>query len=161
MASTLTASEKDLLKERGYSEGDRVILFDGVCNMCNAGVNMVLSVDRDDQFKYAALQGDVGQALAKKYGCPKDLSTMIYLDGDKSYLRSDAVLRIAQRLNYFSAPAWLMLMGVPKPVRDWLYSNVLARYRYEVFGKRDVCRLPKPGERAKFLDEPPSRDTNE
>ncbi|KAJ8907359.1 hypothetical protein NDN08_007473 [Rhodosorus marinus] len=155
-ASTVRMSEvsETVLSERGYKAGDRVILFDGVCNMCNAGVNMVMSLDKKDQFKFASLQGDVGQALAKKFNCPNDISTMIYVDGSKAYERSDAVLRIGERLKLIGIPAWLLLLTVPKPMRDWFYVNVMAKYRYDLFGKRSSCRLPTESERAKFLDIP-------
>lgn len=107
--------------------------------------------DTAKQFKYAALQSDAGQALALKYDAPRDLSTMIYIEGEKAHVRSEAVLRIGARLFALAPAARFALIAVPKPMRDWFYSNVIAKNRYDIFGKREECRLVDPGQEDRFL----------
>lgn len=154
-ASTAKAKEPvdAMLRRKGYRAGDSVILFDGVCAMCNSGVDLVMRYDSKDQFKYAALQSETGKALTEKFRCPTDLSTMVFIEGEKAYVRSDAMLKIGRRLGwFFSLPSELTLFMVPKRARDFVYTDIIAKYRYDVFGKRDECRVPEPDRRDKFLD---------
>lgn len=154
----LTAAERavqrdELLQKKGYRLGDNVVIFDGVCAMCNSGVDFVMRNDTRGQFKFAALQSDTGKALTEKFGCPSDLSTMVYVEGDQAYVRSDAMLKIGRRLGFTLAlPSELALLAVPKPVRDYVYTNIIAKNRYSMFGKRDECRFVEPGEEHRFLD---------
>ena len=151
---TLSKESNDsLLRRKGYRSGDSVILFDGVCAMCSSGVDAVMRIDRKNQFKFAALQSETGKALTEKFNCPSDLSTMVFIEEDKAYVHSDAMLRIGRRLGpVFALPSELALLLVPKPARDYVYTDVIAKYRYDVFGKRDECRIPTEEERSKFLD---------
>lgn len=142
-----------LLQEKGYRNQDRVVLFDGVCNMCNSGINQVIELDKDAQFKFAALQGETGRALLRKYGCKEDLSTMVYVEEGKAYVKSDAPLMIGKRLGgSIGAVAWLAAMSVPRGLRNWIYSDIIAKYRYKIMGVRDSCRLSSPGLEKRFLD---------
>lgn len=142
-----------LLRAKGYRPGDKVVVFDGVCAMCNSGVDFVMRLDRQNQFKFAALQSETGKALTKKYNCPQDLSTMVYVEDNKAYLYSDAMLRIARRMGWlFYLPSELALLAVPKRLRDYIYTDVIAKNRYAVFGKRDQCRIVEPGQEHRFLD---------
>ncbi|MEO1076220.1 MAG: thiol-disulfide oxidoreductase DCC family protein [Bacteroidota bacterium] len=133
-----------------------VILFDGVCNLCNASVNFVLDRDRARVFRMAALQSDVGQALLARHGytgaTPATTApdSIALVENGQLYFRSAAALRIAARLG----GGWPLLQGflaVPAPLRDLVYDWI-ARNRYRWFGKQDTCRLPTPDERARFLD---------
>lgn len=146
----------DALPDAATLRAHPVILFDGVCNLCNASVNFVMDHDEDGVFRMAALQSDVGQALLARHGydgrtpatTPPD-SIALVEDG-RLYFRSEAALRIAARLD----GAWPLLkifLAVPAPLRDVVYDWV-ARNRYRWFGTRDTCRLPTPDERARFLD---------
>mmetsp|Transcript_55881 Transcript_55881/g.137254 ORF Transcript_55881/g.137254 Transcript_55881/m.137254 type:complete len:183 (+) Transcript_55881:751-1299(+) len=135
-----------------YRKGDRVILFDGVCNVCNFGVDTVLRLDSAQQFKFASLQGEAGLRLLEEYSAPKDLSTMVYIEDGVAYVKSDAVLRIGSRLPLFGLASRFTLATVPKVVRDWLYMNILANNRYTLFGKRSSCRVPTQQEQKLFLD---------
>lgn len=147
-----TAREK-LLHAKGYRRGDKVVIFDGVCAMCNSGVDFVMRYDTHRQFKFAALQSEAGRALTEKFDCPSDLSTMVYVEGDQAFVKSDAMLQIAKRMGWVLAvPAELALLMVPKRVRDFVYTDVIAKNRYEVFGKRDECRYVEPAERHRFLE---------
>jgi predicted DCC family thiol-disulfide oxidoreductase YuxK len=146
------AEAEKTLRGKGWSPSDRVVVFDGVCVMCNSGVDFLLRWDTTNQFKYAALQSDAGRALVVKYGAPADLSTMVYVENGNAYVRSEAVLRIAGRLGILlGIPAQATLLVIPRPLRDWFYTNVVAKNRYDVFGKRDQCRLVEPGQENRFL----------
>ncbi|MEM9348609.1 MAG: thiol-disulfide oxidoreductase DCC family protein [Planctomycetota bacterium] len=132
------------------AEGHAVILFDGVCNMCNASVNYVIDHDPDARFRLAALQSDVGTALAAEHGIDtSELSTIILIDSGKAYMRSSAVLRICRKLTGPAKLLWPFIL-VPAVLRDPFYRFVANR-RYKWFGKKDACRLPTPEDQARFL----------
>ena len=127
-----------------------IVLFDGVCNLCNASVNFLLDRDPDGQFRFAALQSAAGQRHLERCGLPPDdLESFVLVEEGRCYRRSEAALRVARRL----PGAWRLLYGLiilPPPVRDALY-DVVARHRYRWFGRRDTCRLPTPEEQGRFL----------
>lgn len=151
--SAATAARDKLLYAKGYRPGDKVVIFDGVCAMCNSGVDFVLRYDTRRQFKFAALQSETGKALAEKFDCPTDLSTMVYVEGDQAFVKSDAMLKIARRMGWvWALPAELALLLMPRMLRDFVYTDVIAKNRYEVFGKRDECRYVEPAERHRFLN---------
>jgi len=152
-ASSTSEAREALLRGKGYRPGDKVVVFDGVCAMCNSGVDFILRNDSRNQFKFAALQSETGKALTDKFGCPSDLSTMVYVEDNKAYVRSDAMLYIGRRLGQvFALPSNLALLLVPKRLRDFVYTDIIAKNRYSVFGKRDECRYVEPGEEHRFLD---------
>lgn len=126
-----------------------VVLFDGVCNLCNASVTFIIDRDPGAVFRFAPLQSDVGQALVLGCGLEGEDSIVLVEDG-RCYVRSEAALRIARRLD----GAWRFLGAlrfVPRPLRDPVYQAV-ARNRYRWFGRQEACRLPTPDLRARFLD---------
>lgn len=132
------------------SAGDKpTVLYDGVCGLCNRGVNFVLRFDPDPgEFKLAALQSDAGRALLRRHGRDEgDLSTIVLVEGDCLYVKSTAVLRIGRRLQdgvgAFRVLADLALL-FPVALRDVVYDWV-ARNRYGFFGKLDECRLSDAG----------------
>lgn len=125
------------------------MLFDGVCNLCNASVTFVIDRDARSVFRFAPLQSDVGRALVAECSLGGEDSIVLVEDG-RCYVRSEAALRIARRLD----GAWPILSAlriVPRPLRDAAY-RVIARNRYRWFGRQDACRLPTPDLRARFLD---------
>jgi len=127
-----------------------VILFDGVCNMCNASVNYVIDHDPEGRFRFASLQSQAGAALAAKHGIDaEEMSSMVLIDAGRASMRSSAVLRVCRRLR---GPAKLLwpLIGVPAILRDPFYRFIAMR-RYKWFGKREACRLPTEADRARFL----------
>ena len=127
-----------------------VILFDGVCNLCNRFVLFVIDRDRQAHFSFASLQSEPGRRLLQAYGIPDDVSTLVLVEDGRVSTRSTAALRIASWLG----PAWSMcrvLMLIPRPARDLVYDWV-ARYRYAWFGRLDSCRLPTNELRTRFLD---------
>lgn len=128
-----------------------VVLFDGVCNLCNRTVAFVLERDRAGVFRFASLQSPAGRALLLRAGLPlDDLRSLVLIDGDRVLTRSSAVLAIARRL---SGPwrALALLRVVPRALRDLAYDRVAAS-RYRIFGRRDACLVPLPHLRERFLD---------
>ena len=128
----------------------KIILFYGVCNLCNSTVQKVIENDYKNQFKFASLQSEFGQEFLKK----NDLSTeefnsIILVDGDKYFTRSDAALRIGTELK--GIYKWSKFLFVfPKFIRDFMY-DIISRNRYKWFGKQDNCWLPTPDLQEKFI----------
>lgn len=128
-----------------------VLLFDGVCTLCDHSVQFVLEHEPGREIHFASLQSRVGQQLLAEHRLDADdIDSVVFVDGGRAYVRSDAALRVASRLD---APwKWLAAAGiVPRALRNWVYDTV-ARNRYRWFGTRDACRLPTPETRARFLD---------
>lgn len=126
------------------------VLFDGVCNLCNASVLFVIDRDPGGYFRFAPLQEAPAQALLRAHGAAvPPLSSVVLVEGGRVYTRSTAALRIARRLT----GAWRLLyvcLLVPRPIRDAVYDWV-ARNRYRWFGRQDACRVPTPELRQRFL----------
>ena len=134
-----------------------IILFDGVCNLCNGFVNFVIDRDPDGVFRFAALQSEAGRQLVRDHGAVSSaggeaalLQSVILIENGTLYRRSNAALRIARHLT----PPWPLLYAfivVPKPIRNAVYDQIAAR-RYDWFGQRDQCRVPTPALKDRFLD---------
>jgi predicted DCC family thiol-disulfide oxidoreductase YuxK len=128
-----------------------VILFDGVCNLCNGAVQFVIARDPAARFHFAALQSPAAARLIESAGSRDPLPDSIVLVEDgRVWTRSTAALRIARQLR-FPWSAVYALIVVPRPLRDGLY-NLVARNRYGWFGKREACMVPTPALRARFLE---------
>lgn len=127
-----------------------VILFDGVCNFCDAVVQFVLKRDKKQQIKFAALQSEAGRMLKQQYGLPEDdLRSFLFIENGKLYRRSAAALRMCRYLKGL----WPLLYGcmlVPSFIRDGVYDWV-AKNRYKWFGKKNECMVPGPEMKARFL----------
>jgi predicted DCC family thiol-disulfide oxidoreductase YuxK len=127
-----------------------VILFDGVCNLCNASVNWIIDRDSKNQFKFASLQSEYGQSVIKKFNITGDyMDTVVLQEGEKVYLRSAAALRILKHIGGIYSVGYVFIL-LPEFVRDFFY-NLIAKNRYRWFGKQDACRIPSPDLKAKFL----------
>ena len=127
------------------------ILFDGVCNLCNGFVQFVVKRDPQARFRFAALTSDAAQSLLRQSGVTLPLpDSMVLVEDDAVYLRSDAPLRIARGL-VFPWPLLYGLVVVPRFIRDRIYDFIAAR-RYRWFGRRDVCMIPTPELRRRFLE---------
>jgi predicted DCC family thiol-disulfide oxidoreductase YuxK len=128
-----------------------LILFDGVCNLCNGFVQFLIKRDPAGKFRFASLQSDFGRSQLLRFNLDPDLlHSVILIEGDNVLQRSDAALRIVNQLG----GAWKILNAFkifPKFLRDALY-NVVARNRYKVFGKRDSCMIPTPELKARFIE---------
>lgn len=128
----------------------KIILFDGVCNLCNSSVTFVIKRDKKDAFRFAALQSEVGQQLIAKFNIDTaQTDSIILIDNDKAYVKSSAALRAARSLS----SAWPLLYGfmiVPRFLRNWVYDYI-AKNRYKWYGQRESCMIPTPELKAKFL----------
>jgi predicted DCC family thiol-disulfide oxidoreductase YuxK len=130
-----------------------VLLYDGVCGLCNRLVQFVLKHDRSARLRFASLQGGYAAAILQRHGIDSDgLDTVYYVaPGQPPAARSDAVISILRELGRFWGALAAALRILPKGLRDWGY-NVVARHRYRIFGKYESCRLPEEKYRDRFLD---------
>ena len=120
------------------------------CNLCNASVQWILNRDHKGQFRFAALQSEVGQQFLLRHGLSaKDFNTAVVVDGEQIFLRSDAALEIVRRLGGFWQLLYIFKI-VPRPLRNAVY-NLVARNRYRWFGHREACMLPRPEWKERFL----------
>ena len=132
------------------SAAETIVLFDGVCNLCNGSVQFLLRRDRRRRFRFAALQSAAGRALLEQYGLStQTLETIVVLEGGQARVRSDAALHLARRLPW-PWPALAVFRILPRPLRDALYTFV-ARHRYRWFGRTESCMLPTPDVADRFL----------
>ncbi len=130
---------------------NNIILFDGVCNLCNSSVQFVIRHDKGATFKFASLQSEFGQKMLGEEQLPvDDLRSFILIEEGKSYIRSTAALRVARKLN----GAWPLLYSfiiIPRFIRDAVY-DLIARNRYKWFGKQEACWVPTPELRSRIID---------
>lgn len=137
-------------------DSNPIVLYDGVCGLCNRLVQFILKHDSRDRFRFASLQSDFAQGLMTRHGVdPHDLDTVYvvknYQQPDEALLaRSDAILNMLKNLGGIWSLAGIGRV-LPRAFRDAVYKLV-ARNRYRVFGKHESCMLPEPKHRAKFLD---------
>ena len=128
-----------------------IILFDGVCNLCNNSVQFVIKHDKESRFNFAAMQSEAGQLLLKQYGLPqKGFNSFVLVQNEKIFLKSTAALTVAKQLN---GPVKLLygFIIVPAFIRNTVY-NFIAKNRYKWFGKKDSCMIPTPALKARFLN---------
>ena len=133
------------------NSNQKIILFDGVCNLCNTSVNFVIEHDKKNIFKFAALQSDMGKKLAIENNIYiADTDSIILIDGDSSYIKSTAALYISKELSG-AYPLLYAFMIIPKYLRDLIY-NYIAKNRYKWYGKKESCMIPSPTLKDKFLN---------
>ena len=131
-----------------------VVLFDGVCNLCNAWVSFLIARDPAAKLRFGSLQSDAARDLLKSAGrIPSaELEGVILIEGPRVYERSTAALRTLGHLGgvwrFFT-----LLLALPAPLRDAVYQGIAAS-RYRLFGKRKTCRVPTAAERERFIDAP-------
>lgn len=127
-----------------------IVLFDGVCNLCNRAVRFIVRRDPRKRFKFAAMQSETGRRLLRKHHLPEESSeTMFLIQGDRLYEKSTAALRIVRELEgIWPILYWFIL--IPGPVRDFIYS-IVSRNRYKIFGRREACPTPTKEIRDRFL----------
>lgn len=130
-----------------------IILFDGVCNLCNSWVRFVIERDPRRRFRFATLQSAAGRRALAEHGVPQGpLDTMYLLSGSRVHRRSGAALRILRHLSGLW-PLLALFWIVPWPVRDLVYGFV-AKRRYRWFGKSETCMVPTPELLERFLPDP-------
>lgn len=129
---------------------ENIILFDGMCNFCDASVQFIIRRDKQGMFKFASLQGEKGTTLRNKFALPDDLDSFILVAGDKVHVKSSAALHVARRLRGLWKFLYIFMI-VPRSIRDAVYDFV-AKNRYKWFGKKESCMLPSPEIRERFYD---------
>ena len=130
---------------------EKIILFDGVCNLCNGAINFIIKHDTKAKFKFAALQGETGKRLLAKHNInPKETDSIVLIDNDKVSVKSSAALRIAKDLTK-AYPLLFGFMIIPNFIRNTVY-DFIAAHRYKWFGKKESWSLPTPELKSRFLD---------
>lgn len=128
-----------------------ILLFDGVCNLCNSSVQTMVQMDKQGHFRLASLQSKTGQTLLKQHNLPtNELSTVVLIDKNKAYLRSDVPLEVMRQLGR-GWQFFYIFKIVPRFIRDAVY-NWIASNRYRWFGKEETCMIPTPAVRQRFLE---------
>lgn len=128
-----------------------VVLFDGVCNLCNSSVNWIIDHDKKNEFRFASLQSEYGQRMVQQYNISGNyMDTVVLIKNDRAYLRSAAVLQVLKGIGGVYSLA-LVFNIFPAFIRDGVY-NFIAKNRYRWFGKQESCRIPSPELKAKFID---------
>lgn len=128
----------------------RIILFDGVCNFCDASVQFIIKRDPAAHFLFTSLQSEKGLELTKKYAIPEDVDSLVLIENGKAFTKSSAALRIAKKMDGLWHLFFLFIL-VPRKIRDGVY-NFVAKNRYKWFGKKeDACTLPSPEQRKRFI----------
>jgi predicted DCC family thiol-disulfide oxidoreductase YuxK len=132
------------------AQDHKIILFDGVCNLCNGSVVFVIKRDKRDEFRFATLQEEPGRKLVAKHNIDTSKTdSIVLIEGEKSFTKSTAALRIARQLSG-GYPLLYGLMIIPRFIRNWVY-DLIARNRYKWFGRKDTCMIPTPELNRKFL----------
>jgi len=130
---------------------ERIIFFDGVCNLCNAAVQFAIKRDRMDYFRYTALQGEYAKRTLPKFDIDVNKTdSIILLENNQIYTKSSAALRIAKKLHGLW-PILYVFVIIPKFIRDWIY-DIIAKNRYKWWGKEQSCWLPTAELKGKFYD---------
>lgn len=136
---------------RASSVGHPLVIFDGVCNLCEASVNFIIRHDPRGVYRFVPSQTPLGEALQAQYGInTTTLDTVVLIRDGKVFTESDAAAQIAREFD----GAWRLLgwvRFVPRPLRDWVYRRIAAN-RYAWFGRKEVCMLPTPEIRGRFLE---------
>lgn len=127
-----------------------ILLFDGVCNLCNSLVRFIIKRDPDAKIRFAPLQSHAGQSLLKISGlAASEIDSVVYITGDKHFIKSSAVLHLLKE----SGGRWRLFYGfiiIPEFIRDFFYT-MIAKSRYKVFGKSETCMVPTPDIKERFL----------
>lgn len=127
---------------------ESVIFFDGVCGLCNGFVDFVIQVDKNQVFKFSPLQSDFAKAHLPEHDI-SELKSVVLIKNGRTYRKSEAVFEVFKSLGgTWSALSWFKIL--PQPLRNQGY-DLVAKYRYKIFGKKETCRLPTPEERQRFI----------
>ncbi|SCY03183.1 Predicted thiol-disulfide oxidoreductase YuxK, DCC family [Nonlabens sp. Hel1_33_55] len=130
----------------------KIVLFDGVCNLCNKAVTFIIEHDPKDEFRFAALQSDIGEELLAKHNIDRSkIDSIILIKENKAYIKASAALRIAKDLKGPISLVYIFVI-LPKFITNTVY-DFIARNRYDWFGKKDNCMIPTTDLKSKFLDQ--------
>jgi predicted DCC family thiol-disulfide oxidoreductase YuxK len=130
----------------------QLILFDGVCNLCNSSINYVIKYDKNDVFMFAPLQGEAGKQIIQKFhlDTSKTDSILLYSEEKGLQIKSSAALAIASKLGFLRNLLTIFYI-IPPFIRNWVYDYI-AKNRYKWYGKKEACMIPTPELQAKFLN---------
>ena len=149
-ADAAHASPATCEAELDGNAGSAIIVFDGVCALCNGWVDFLLARDRRQRYRFAAMQSPAGRRLLAAHGLdPDDPASFLLLDGQGAQTDTDAIARVLSGLGGGWRVAALGRL-LPRAIRDRLY-RIVARNRYRLFGRRDACRVPDPSQRHRFI----------
>jgi predicted DCC family thiol-disulfide oxidoreductase YuxK len=147
-----STGQSDLLADLPPTDEHPILLFDGVCNLCNSLVQFVVEHDAAGTFRFASLQSTVGQALLERHGLPTDdFDTFVLIEDGDAYTKSEGGLRTTRYFDGFY-PFLRYFLVVPRPIRARVY-DVVAKNRYSWFGRKDACMLPSGDVGERFLDD--------
>ena len=132
------------------SVNSAIVLFDGVCNLCDWSVNFIIDRDPSAYFKFASLQSDYGKTRLAEFSIPTELESIVLIEGGKVYRNSTAALRISRKLSGLWCGLFAFIV-VPPFLRNVVYGWV-SKNRYRWFGKSDACRVPGSGMAERFLE---------
>lgn len=128
-----------------------IILFDGLCNLCNSSVKFVIKNDQQAKFKFASLQSKQGQRILKNLDLINNTpETFVYIKNNAIYIKSTAALKVMKELGWPCRLFYILIL-IPTPVRDFVY-DVIARMRYRIFGKKESCMIPQFEYQNRFID---------
>lgn len=128
----------------------KIIIFDGICVLCNSWVDFIIKRDRDNLFRFSPLQSNAGKALLEKFSIDIYKSdSLVLIDENRYFIKSGAVLHIVDNLHY-PWRIFYVFRFIPRFLRDFIY-DFIAKYRYKLFGKRKSCRLPVGAEKERFI----------
>ena len=138
---------------KDISEEKQIILFDGVCNLCNNAIQFIIKKDKKDIFRFASLQSEIGQKLTAERGIDtSEIDSMILINpGEAYYIKSTAALEIGKKIPGMYTFLASLLLTFPEGFRNIVY-DFIAKNRYKWFGKKNACMIPTPEIQAKFLD---------
>lgn len=133
-----------------FDDSTPIVFMDGDCALCTAGARLIARFDRAGAFRICPVQSPLGQAMMRHYGYdPDDPDSWLYLEDGRAYASLDAMIRAGRRIG---GPGWLLqpFRLLPRRLQDWLYLR-LARNRYAMFGRTDMCAVPDPKLRARLM----------
>lgn len=127
-----------------------IVIFDGVCNLCNGLVRFIIKRDKNGVFSFAALQTDAGRSLSGNFGLKvKNIDSVLYITDGKFYLKSSAVLHLLKDLGGPFKLFYAFII-IPAIIRDFFY-DLIAKYRYSLFGRKEKCMIPSAEDKERFL----------
>lgn len=126
-------------------EDEKVIIFDGICGLCNTSVDILIALDTHRRFKYTSVQGE----FVKTLDIEQDIDSIIFYEDRTLYYKSTAILKILKSLGGIWVIVNIFYL-IPRVVRDFVY-DVIAKYRYNIFGKMESCRVPNKDEEELFI----------
>jgi len=139
------------INSKSDSEHYDIILFDGVCNLCNHAVHFIIDRDPKGRYRFASLQSEVGHNQLQKHGLPSNqIDSLVLIRNGHTYIKSTGALYIARHLSGLWPLSFAFII-IPSPLRNFLY-DLLAKYRYKIFGRSDSCRYPTNELKLRFLD---------